>query len=66
MNMMDFSIMLTGLRKKSQFGKRLTWQGYTEEDFLETNRVMTAKIFAQGGDKMEITLENYVEIRNQL
>jgi len=61
MNMKQFSKNLTAHRKRSHFAKKDVKR--LEQDFLETNRIMTENIF---DGKSEITLNDFLEIRGEI
>jgi len=57
--MKQFSKNLTAHRKKSHFAKKDV-NKKLEQDFLETNKIMTENIF---NGKSELTLNDFLEIR---
>lgn len=54
---------MTTHRRKTQFGKKHTGLKADDEDFLETNRMMTTQIFK---GKTELTFDEYIELRNSV
>lgn len=63
MNMLQFSKNLTQHRKKTQFGKKHDMLKRDEDDFLETNRQMTQKIF---NNKVEIDVDTYLDLKDSI
>jgi len=61
--MKQFSNNLTAQSFKSQFGKKHTKTKRHEEDFKETNQIMTKNLF---NGKTSITLDEYLEIRSEI
>jgi len=63
MNLKDFSANLTTHRKKSQFGKKHDILKRDEEDFLQTNRHMSMRIF---DGKADLTFDEYWATRDKI
>jgi len=61
MNAKQFSTNLTSHRRKNHFSKKHSNLKEKDEDFLETNKMMTAQIFK---NKKELTETEFCELKN--
>jgi hypothetical protein len=63
MNAKQFSTNLTAHRRKNHFARKQSNLAEKDEDFLETNRAMTATIFK---NKKDLNEEEFMTLKNNI